>query len=187
MVKYLGEFITLRCAADMIALGLFPNAKEITESFGAFDAARDRLPEFSLHDPDVTCVCVGDGATPRTGATFALRSAWNVISVDPVLRGGTVRWSAIRRLTVEAQRIQDVRIRARRIVLVAVHSHVRLAECLPSLDAEHIAIVAIPCCVPLELPAPPNREYEDTAMLTPCRTVKIWNDVSVPERQRGTR
>jgi len=185
MVKYLGEFITLKAAPDMIALGLFPNGKEISESFGAFEAVRYRLQEFALTDPNVTVVCVGDGATPRTGATFAFRSAWKAISVDPVLRGGTRRWAAIDRLTVMAERIQDVRISARRVVIVAVHSHVRLPECLPSIDAGELAIVAVPCCVPLELDRAPDLEYEDRAMLTPCRTVKIWRSSQCPDTAEG--
>lgn len=185
MVKYLSDFVLLRAAPDMLALGLFPNGKEISESFGAFDAVRNRLKEFPLDDPNVTAVCVGDGATPRTGATFALRSSWQAISVDPVLRGGSVRWEAINRLTVMADRIQNVRIQARRVVLVLVHAHVKIADCLPSIDAEEIAVVAMPCCVHLDLPTAPDVQYEDMAIISPCRTVKIWKNCSNPPAARG--
>lgn len=177
MVKYLAEFIMLTAAPDMLAMRLFPNAKEISESFAAYDAVRYRLPQFSLSDPDVTIVAVGDGRTPRTAATFALRSKWNCYSVDPESKGGTRRWAAIRRLTVIPKRIEHVRITARRVIVVAVHSHANLKASVAAISADEIAVVAMPCCVPMKLDREPDREYQDKGIISACRTIKIWNSV----------
>jgi hypothetical protein len=175
LVKYLVEFVTMSCAPDMLALRVFPNAKEISESFGAYDAVRCRLPEFGLKDPTVTVVAVGDGTTPRTAATFAMRSAWTCYSVDPLLRGGIARWSAIKRLHIVPSKIEDVRIDGDKVIVIAVHSHARLDVTLRSITArEMLAVVAMPCCVPLLLDRPPDIEYDESGVISPCRTIKIW-------------
>lgn len=36
--RYINEFIRLRGAPDLLALGVFPNAKEITETMAAWSA-----------------------------------------------------------------------------------------------------------------------------------------------------
>lgn len=185
MVKYLAEFVTLSCAPDMLALRLFPNGKEISESFGAYDAVRYRLQQFRLDDPGVTVVCVGDGRTPRTAATFALRSKWTCISVDPMLKGGTRRWSAIKRLHLVAKRIQDVCFKADRVILVAVHSHADLTESVAAIRAKELAIVAMPCCVRMELPKAPDLKYDEKGVISPCRSVSIWRSYTAPERTEG--
>jgi hypothetical protein len=178
MVRYLGEFLTLSCAPDLLALRLFPNAKEITESFAAYEAARRRLhPHWNLGDPTITCVVVGDGHTPRTAATFAFRTAWQCHSVDPLLRGGTQRWSAIERLTLHRCKAAAVEpILADRALVVAVHSHAKLPEAIATVQARELAVIAIPCCVTQELPQEPDWEYEDRSVLSPCRTVKVWRN-----------
>lgn len=40
MSRYLDEFVRCRCAPDLLARKLFPNAKEVTESFAAYAAVR---------------------------------------------------------------------------------------------------------------------------------------------------
>ena len=176
MLRHVSEFVTLYCAPDMLGMRLFPNAKEISESFAAFDAARYKLPTFDISDPSIALIAVGDGATPRTAATFAFRSKWACYSVDPLLRGGTKRWSAINRLTVCAQKIQSFKIKCDRAVLVAVHSHAKLSDCLPSIHARELAVIAMPCCVRLEIPGvDPVITYESRGVISPMRTIKIWH------------
>src|SRR6188474_1758259 len=65
--RYLDQFLALRCAPDLIASGVFPNAKEITESMAAVRALW-RNARVDRHDPRVAAICVGDGVTPRTAA-----------------------------------------------------------------------------------------------------------------------
>src|SRR5579872_7431860 len=49
-LRYLNEFTKLKCAPDLLAWGLFPNAKEITESLGAYNAIRKHI-RWDLGDP----------------------------------------------------------------------------------------------------------------------------------------
>lgn len=89
--RYFDQFLSLRCAVDLITYGLFPNAKEITESLAAVRAV-------FLHsgldrkDPRIHAVCVGDGGTPRTAAALAFRTAWKCHSVDPLLNRDRIEY-----------------------------------------------------------------------------------------------
>lgn len=183
MIRYLGEFMTLACAPDMLALKLFPNAKEISESFAAFEAVRRHLQDLNLKDPDITCIAVGDGGTPRTAATFAFRSAWTCHSIDPNLKGGTLRWSSIKRLTIHPEKVENVHpIKTKTAVIVAVHSHADLRKAILVADAERIVVVAMPCCVPQKLSVEPTKRYEDRSVISPKRELLIWSDVKgIPE------
>lgn len=55
-----------------ILVPFFPNAKEVTESFGAFHAVNEHLSHLSRDDINVAVICVGDGHSPRTGMLFAV-------------------------------------------------------------------------------------------------------------------
>jgi hypothetical protein len=170
---YINRFISLRCSVDMLQLGLFPNAKEITESFAALEAV-NHLP-YDWKDPDVHVICVGDGLTPRTAATFAFMTKWTCISVDPLLKG---KWE-IDRLTAHPNKIEDMCCSTNKpTIVVCVHSHASLQSCMQSIHSPYISIVAIPCCQPLYLNQQPDMEYVDGDMWSPQNTVKIWRNVS---------
>lgn len=99
--RYIEEFIKLnKSASDLLLLNVFPNAKEITESYAAFNAIRSKL-KFDLSDPNVAAVCVGDGYSPRTAALLAFRTNFQCISVDPGLNKNKIDfWTThIQRLT----------------------------------------------------------------------------------------
>lgn len=188
MSRYLNDLVRSPCGADLLALGLFPNQKEVTESFAAYHAVRTHLRDFALSDPTVTLVAVGDGHTPRTAATFALRSAWRCISVDPNLketgrhgvrgRPTSRHWRTVDRLTVHAKRIEDVSIHCDGpAVIVAVHSHAQLPGAVAAVRAPRVAVVAIPCCVRQELRGQaPDIDYRDGGILSPENRVLVWRD-----------
>jgi len=187
-LRYLHELTRLRCGPDLLALGLFPDAKEVTESFAAYHAVVEHLPAFSLSDRDITLIAVGDGCTPRTGATFALRSAWNCISIDPALhetgrkgargRPASRRWSALDRLRVATKHVQFVDpIECERAVIVAVHSHALLADAVRAVRAREVAVVAMPCCVPQTLEAPADVDFRDPGVASPQNRLLVWRSV----------
>lgn len=163
----------MRLAHASLLLPFFPNAKEITESIGAWVAIRDHLSDWKLHDRGVTVVVVGDGHSPRTGAMIACNSAWAVHSVDPAMAPKSWR---IDRLTAYRAKIEDVAISGERVLVVAVHSHATLRAALASITASHVAVVSMPCCVPQELDTPPDVEYRDEAVASPERRVLIWKN-----------
>lgn len=178
MLKYLSEFFLLSCAPDMLAMRIFPNAKEITESFAAYNAARYKM-QMDLKDSSISVVCVGDGSTPRTAATFAMRSAWTCYSVDPLSKGGIKRWEPIKRLTVVRDKIENFSLTCERALIVAVHSHAPLEAAVRSVKAERVDVIAMPCCVSQNVPGriDPLMEYDDRHVMSPCRKIKIWNNV----------
>ena len=185
-LRYLTELVNMKCGPDLLALGLFPNAKEVSESFAAFHAVRKHLRVMGLEGPqafgreDITVIAVGDGSTPRTAATFAFRSRWTCYSVDPRLREKWWGWKpkGIDRLWGVAQRIEDCHpVFDGPTIIVAVHSHATLEATLGAIEAPLRHIVAIPCCVPQELCIAPEIEYADWGIWSPERTVKIWLNV----------
>jgi hypothetical protein len=173
-VHYASELCRLSCAPMLIPL--FPNFKEVTESFSAFAAVRNHLSWSSQRDPSVTVVAVGDGSTPRTAATFALRTAWQAISIDPNLKGGARTARNIRRLAIDPRKVEETRTIAKRAIVVAVHSHADLRAALRTIEADEVSVVTMPCCVPQVLSRPPDVEYEDYGCLSPQRTVMVWRD-----------
>ena len=181
-MRYLDEFVKLKCAPDLLASGVFPNAKEITESLTCYNAARQHLrKEFPLNDKDIRCFVVGDGNTPRTGAIFAMRTAWRVISIDPRLKPD--KEYNIDRLNVYAVRVEDLcgmpPIGEGKVVLVACHSHANWEQMLkPFSSVTKLAIIALPCCEPVG--KDPDVEYADWGCWSPCRTVKIWRPKGGP-------
>ena len=179
MKRHINEFVRLNCAADMLALKLFPNAKEITESMAAYHAVRSHLLkqcEISLDDPKVNLICVGDGHTPRTAALFAFRSGWNCTSIDPVLRE---KEYPIKRLTLLRKKIEDTNLDSiiGVAIVVMVHSHAPMQAVLEHIKATRLHIVSIPCCVPHEIHGRYYLGYQDTAIWSPQNTVKIWRNV----------
>ena len=176
--RYLDELCRLSCAGDMMALDLFPNAKEISESFAAHNAVRKHLRgSHSFTDPALCVVAVGDGARPRTAATFAFRSRAECWSVDPALRPDMRKLRRVLRLHVLKSRAEDVTLDlgTRPVVVVAVHSHATLAAaraCVRTTGA--VAVVAIACCVPQTLDRPPDVEYPDFGIMSPKRIVSVW-------------
>jgi hypothetical protein len=172
-LRYMNEFVRLRCSVDWLRLDLFPNLKEVTESLAAFRAAMTFAP-WDRKDPTVSVVAVGDGHTPRTAATFAFLTAWTCWSVDPLLRSKRA-WDEVRRLSVIPRRIEEVDLDfGGPLVVAAVHSHADLCTALEALHAPEVLVVAIPCCFPQTLPVEPIAEYDDFGIWSARRTVRIW-------------
>lgn len=178
--KYFDEFMRLNCARDLLDLKLFPDSKEITESFGAYNAVRKHLRnELQFNDPSVACVVVGDGNTPRTAALFAFRSAWNVISIDPRMkREWTCGQSKVERLSCFSVKVEEqYLVCPEKVLIVAVHSHAPLPVCLEYIKGDVRYIVANPCCVKMEIDKQPDIQYEDMSILSPQNMVKVWKNV----------
>jgi hypothetical protein len=191
-LKYMDELLSLKCAPEL--LSLFPNAKEVTESFGAYNAVRANLWKRGLSpaDSDVLVLVVGDGHTPRTGATFAYRTRWTVASIDPEAKehapGGPTKQYGIERLTCWRGKVEDYHIskafvewysplaRWKAVLVVAVHSHASLFDSvkLSFFVAAPLFVVSMPCCVPDDLPTPPNHVYRDLRVASPQNEVHLW-------------
>lgn len=183
---YMNEFIRCRSSIDMLELGLFPNAKEISESFGMFNAVRKVLGAPSFADPKIAVYAIGDGSAPRTAATFAFRTNWQTFSVDPALTLKP-KWRMIKRLVVLPQAVEHISIGCMpdlypafdSVVIAAVHSHADLTTSHSVVKARHpkakIHTFAMPCCVNQALGArPPDEETRDMGIMSMHNLIKYW-------------
>lgn len=171
--RYINRFMGMKAAPDMLIRGLFPNAKEITESFGALYAISNLPVDYK---DDMAVVCVGDGFSPRTAALCAFCTKWDCYSVDPVLRDK--EWD-IDRLTTKRFKIQDTFLEFDKpCVILMVHSHVKVNETLPSIKAPVRHLVTMECCMSLNFDGkPPIADYEDPNVWSPKNKIKVWENV----------
>lgn len=172
--RYFDELCSLSCAGDLMRF--FPNAKELTESFTVFNAVRKTIGAFRFGE-DITCVVPGDGTAPRTGALFALRTRWNVISVDPIMHR---RWvlgrHRIDRLVARRLPISAIEpIKAAHVVVAACHSHAPLSQVVKIIHADRLDVVSLPCCVPDDIGIP-SRSWLDRGCWSPENRVNIYHD-----------
>lgn len=187
MSRYLDEFVRFSRSPELLSLKLFPNAKEITESFGAYAAVREHL-RLDFGDPSICVLAVGDGFVPRTAATFAMRSRWTCFSVDPNMRDRG--WSRkVERLHAYRDLVKcfgdgwvppkDHWRKYSRCVLVGVHSHASLISSISAARrlSGRISVASIPCCVKHDYDRPADVVYEDREIMSPARRVHVWRDV----------
>jgi hypothetical protein len=189
--RYMDDLVRMNCGPDLLALKVFPNAKEVSESMGAFYAVRKHLGDKLFGDSDVHVVAVGDGCTPRTAALFAFLTRWTCWSVDPRLVSKD-KYAAVNRLHVVPTAVEQFKLPAcKRAIIVAVHSHADLTAAVKACAAaERVDVIAIPCCVLQELrlrkevidPRAPDVEYEDFGIGSPHRTVRLWIDLRRSDR-----
>jgi len=170
--RHLDRFFDLKCKDVLSAV--FPNAKEVTESFAVYDAAVSILGRDALHDSSILAICPGDGVSPRTGATAALRSAWTVKSVDPKMGLRWVRGKhTIKRLSCVRANAEALTYVAQRIVILATHSHASMTALLAKCHAQRVDIISLPCCVKDGL-GEPTRSYDDADCISPARRVNAY-------------
>ena len=185
-MRYMDEFMSLKCAPDLLAMKLFPNSKEVTETFASYRAiTRNLFKTVNVADTNVTLVSIGDGSTPRTAAMFAHRSRWTCVSVDPNL-GNKGRWQGIDRLHMFPKKVEDLEdhklrpLLREKVLLVGVHSHADLQQAFLKFDRHNtgsavIGVVALPCCVPQLLwDIKPSVNYADWGIWSPERQVNVW-------------
>lgn len=185
ITKYLDRYITSKASVDIQKLELFPNAKEVTESYAAIQQAVRLAPP---GDPNVCFVSIGDGATPRTAGAAAFHSRWTCVSIDPNANHKT-RWENIDRLTILRQKIEEVvdltlPSQITTMIIACVHSHAPWDEVKnfilrhPTMEAIHL--IAIPCCVPIPHDWPqPNIDKYDWGIWSPERQVLVWKDINI--------
>ena len=206
LFRYIDEFLSLKCAEDLIAHKIYPNAKEITEAFSVLHALRTYLKSSSkdpLHrnyhfeNSNVTAVVIGDGSTPRIASLLCFITKWkSVYSVDPMLNIKKNRsWNKIRHLKCKRSKIEDLTIKIEpdhNVVVLLMHSHVLLERSLESLcftngedrkSKSKIAVVTVPCCQFVEkhktlYDKQADFTFSDVSMATDKNTFYIWKDVN---------
>ena len=184
--RFIEKFVTLECAPDLLALKVFPNAKEITESMAAMHAIKKHCLRFiTLKDPTVHVVVVADGNSPRTGALLAFMSNWTVTSIDPRMKEKWVKSNKIKRLECVDMMLENIPLTdpiiAKTKLVVGVHTHVpygTMKEYFPNTPW-----IIIPCCVPYSEKA--TYSYREPGIWSPENQVLLYN---IPrEDQNGSK
>jgi len=176
-LRYLDEFIRLKCASSLLNIDIFPNVKEITESMTAFSAVRKYLGAENFGNKNITLFDIASGRTPRTASLFAHMTNWNCHAIDPILKNKT-RFLRTRNLSLHSCRIQDFDNFSSEdiIVITAVHAHVSLETIVKKFHSPRLIIIAMPCCRPLKLECcEPVVQFDDLCCLSPKRRVKIFD------------
>ncbi|ETV90763.1 hypothetical protein H310_14501 [Aphanomyces invadans] len=190
-LRYLNEFVgKLQCGPQLLQLQIFPDAKEVSESMGLFNAARRFLDLDGADESIDGIVVVGDGSTPRTAVMFAYRTkGWTCYSVDPEMRlpsdAEPVPWDGIEKVVPIRAKIEDIQINLRRAIVVLVHAHVTLDQALSSIHAESIVgVLTVPCCnwygnQERLLQRHPDIVYDDFSILSDHREVRVWRNSTI--------
>ena len=191
----LDTFLKRRCSVDLLTLGIYPDAKEISEAETMRRACCTKLA-MSPNRADTLAVVVGDGRHPRLGALLAFTTGWEVISIDPLAKR-TTEELGVRRLTIIREYVQNLdtvqNSHARwsgehplRIVLCAPHSHAKLIYGVElvrrSFNIKHLAewnVVAMPCCERQYIPGMTcDHRYQDLGCWSDKASVQIWRRVT---------
>lgn len=176
-MRYINKALGLSCFSDMQKLRVFPNGKEITESFAAFHAAKHFVPFFDFKDESIDVICVGDGRTPRTASVFAFMTKNNIYSIDPNLKKADYFEQNIQRLKCLRSRVEDINFESEKVIIVAVHSHASLKNTLEHIKGDQRALIAIPCCISYNHSKKPDYEYKDPGIWSPKNVVKVWKEI----------
>ena len=108
-LRFVDTFLRWECGKHLLGLGLFPDAKEISESVACLQTILEQSTTFQSSHSETLAVCIGDGRTPRTAALLAMRTRWDCISIDPALDGleqdnGTAFATRVERVAARANK-----------------------------------------------------------------------------------
>lgn len=197
--NYLDQVFSLKCFSDLVTLGVFQSAKDISESMAAIQAAMKH--GLSNHQQDekkkkVLCLCIGDGSTPRTAVLACYWNQWSCVSIDPALHE---EWTGetpngVRNLVGFGGTLEEFMSLPPgddyslydHLVLLCVHSHARLiGPCSIQKirnrysSISHTTLVSLPCCPKFrshrDVGRSPDIFYDDDCVFSACRKVEVWN------------
>ena len=187
---YIDRFFGLRAARDLLPFFIGSkkgSAKEITESFACY-AAADYV---GCDLQNSVVICPGDGASPRTAATFAFLTLSECHSIDPILNLDKYKeieeylGFKVRRLNIYKSNVEDVKIDCggKKCIVVACHSHAKMEDMINcATNYEQMTFIALPCCNPINekyfkkefAKKTEYISYVDGHIWSPKRTFHIW-------------
>ena len=177
MNKYINQFIRLKSAPDLLAYKIFPNVKEICESYSCRNILYKFYPHIIMNDPNINIIVIGDGRQPRTGAFFAFTTAHNIISIDPNF---SEKWAnnnhTMDRLLCIKDRAERLMFDYDNIVLIAPHAHVNINNLCQKWKFKTMYIVSMPCCLKDQqiLNKKVGFHYRDTEIPSPENHLFGW-------------
>lgn len=168
--KYINRFLNSKCSSIILDNKIFKNCKEITESFGAWDAIMKFVP-FDIKDESVNVFVIGDGKRPQTGSIICLMSKWNVHSIDPIME---LKEYSINRLNLFKDKIENLRFSCEKAVIVLVHSHASVLHSWNNIDCNEKYLINIPCCFLIDTELELISKFKDPAILSEKNEVFVY-------------
>ena len=187
-IGYLDEFIRRRASTDLLRLGIFPDAKEVTEAEGIRRAISNEC-QTNLKDTGILIIASGDGKKSRLGHLLAYTTAWTTVSIDPL---AVEVATESKRVHVIARRIEEVDDvpeqwipeKLSRIIVTAPHSHgkldnaVKVAWKVARKAGGEVTIdaVALACCVRQSIAGRERCDQliEDLGIWSGGSQIQIW-------------
>lgn len=179
--KYINRFVGLNSLEEFAKLKLFPNVKEVTESFSMYYTVKEQICQYLDTDKsmfDVCIIVVGDGVSPRTASLFAFLSKAEVHSIDPLMRVEEYK-GKINRLSLYKDKIEEVNIYTdkTKVIILMPHAHAITEDSWDCVgDVEDKWLVKMPCCTKDELSWNKFLEFEDKYNMSPKNKIQIWNN-----------
>lgn len=190
--KYINRYISLNSSAEMQELNLFPNVKEIQESFALWDIINwfilPRDETIKRDSESLHVYVIGDGHTPRTAGLIAFMSKWMCVSVDPEMREDKYK-NTVKRLwpvKCKGEEIEKYKLfeqstkKPTHIILIFPHSHIKNTnEVYKHFQDQKVWIVNMPCCVKSQddnLPLKKFFGYKDEFIDSPENVIKIYSN-----------
>jgi len=107
---YVDMLFGMKCFPDLISLGVFRSAKDVSESIAVLQGVTrhgnivhkkkgGQEKEGGKKKSDILCLCIGDGNTPRTAVLACYLQGWTCVSIDPALND---EWSGCNPKNVNA-------------------------------------------------------------------------------------
>lgn len=204
-LEYLNQFLQLKCSSELIEMGLFPNVKEISESFSMWTALRKYIfSQLSISNEknENAIIVVGDGMTPRTAAlcSYLSSGSWKCYSIDPLIQYDTyldmtfinkqsnttiehcLLWKRIKGLRIIRDRIERVSIECEKAIVILMHAHVHLDQTIQSINASKgiIGVITCPCCQFIHFQQTffqekPHHQYHDLRLLSLQNQINVWS------------
>ena len=82
---YIDMLFGMKCFPDLVSLGVFRSAKDVSESMAVLQGVMRHGNFNSTSKSNVLCLCIGDGCTPRTAVLACYLQGWTCVSIDPAL------------------------------------------------------------------------------------------------------
>ena len=196
-VDHLDFFFSKKCASSIMHTQLFPNAKEISESVGLWRAATKHF-ELDTQSFGITCLCVGDGCSPRLGVLCAFFTKWHVLSIDPELHTKYIpQIKDVDRFFCFQQKIEDFLGEEKKkenktitavipwettttLLVMGQHAHVHFEKVVHQLKSQmdrhscRLRLAIMPCCVRHSLPWTPHKDFEDLSIFSDKRRILLF-------------
>ncbi len=148
LVDYMMRWIE-KFNIPLSTFGKNKKTKEISEAGAGIYYATS----FEL-EGSVRCYVIGEGKVPRISLILSKITEWDIVSVDPLIPRTEIRDGVSYISNYDSSLDVSDQTNFNNIVIIGVHSHNRMKAFYDKITTPNKLLVAIPCCVPVNIPNP---------------------------------